>query len=334
MVRPRYPIYIPSRDRWQKPRALTARCLMKYDTPFYIVVEPQEREQYVNLVGSERVLVLPFSNLGQGSIPARNWIRQHAEEAGFARHWQLDDNIRVFRRMDQGMRIPCDPGMALRFCEDFTECYTNVGISGLNYQMFVVTGTVVPFYWNVHVYSCTLINHEMKATWRGRYNEDTDICLQALSQGWCTILINGFMADKMPSGVIAGGNYSTIYEKPFEGSSIDTAAEDGRLKMARELERRWPGIVKVERRYGRAQHVIDWRIFKREVDPQLDLLSGSEQTAQFDPPVLISKPREEWPVIDYMEMELSQVTEPRGARYRNLRDEQLGEKQSFARTDG
>jgi len=320
MIRPRYPIYVPSRDRYQHARALTARVLSKHDVPFRLVIEEPEHEQYAKLVGEETLLVLPFANLGQGSIPARNWIREHAEAEGHARHWQLDDNIRVFRRMDEGMRIPCDPGTALRVCEDFTECYANVGISGLNYQMFVVTATKVPFYWNCHVYSCTLINHAMDARWRGRYNEDTDICLQALSTGWCTLLLNTFMADKMPSGVIPGGNYSTIYDSPDKDSQIDPATEDGRLKMARELERRWPKFVRVDRRYGRAQHVIDWRLFKRAADAQTNLLAGSEQEPDWDPPMLEPLPRSEWPRMEYMER-LKIVVDPRGERYRRLAEE-------------
>jgi len=279
---------------------------MKNDVPFRLVIEEQEEKQYAELVGKKRLLVLPFSNLGLGSIPARNWIMEHAIKEGHARHWQLDDNIRVFRRMHDGMRIPCDPGLALRVCEDMTEVYENVGISGLNYQMFVTGKTATPFFVNVHVYSCTLINNVIPHRWRGRYNEDTDICLQVLADGWCTILLNAFMADKMPSGVTAGGNQNTIYDK---------AVEDGRLKMARELERRWPGVVKVSRLYGRAQHQINWKAFKKVANSQLSLLE--EPGPEYDPPELKRKPRELWPVRDY-DLSISVVSEPQAERYREL----------------
>ena len=72
---PKYPIYVISKGRWEKP--LTARQLEALGVPYHIVVEPQEYEDYSRsgrLIDPEKILTLPFSNLGQGSTPARNWI--------------------------------------------------------------------------------------------------------------------------------------------------------------------------------------------------------------------------------------------------------------------
>jgi hypothetical protein len=49
--------------------------------------------------------------------------------------------------------------------------------------------------------------------------------------------------------LLKGGNTDALYHG------------DGRLKMARALERLWPGVVKVDRRFGRPQHVINWKKF-------------------------------------------------------------------------
>ena len=52
---------------------------------------------------------------------------------------------------------------------------------------------------------------------------------------------------------------------------------DGRLKMARELERHWPGVVTTHRKFGRPQHKVknDWQKFdtplKRRADVPVDL---------------------------------------------------------------
>jgi hypothetical protein len=67
--KPRYPIFIISKGRWES--RLTAKALDAMKVAFRIVVEPQERQAYASVLGEERVLVLPFSNLGLGSIPAR-----------------------------------------------------------------------------------------------------------------------------------------------------------------------------------------------------------------------------------------------------------------------
>ncbi len=249
-VLPRYPVYIPTKGRHDHSQALTIRLMQQDGVPFRAVVEEQEADAYRELVGDAgEVLVLPFANLGRGSIPARNWIKDHAIAEGHKRHWQLDDNIRDVRRMFRGSRLPCRAGIGLRVCEDFTDRYTNVAISGLAYQMFVTDETRTAFFTNVSVYSCTLVLNSIPHRWRGRYNEDTDICLQVLSDGWCTVLLNAFVADKIRTGNFTGGNTDELY------------AGDGRLAMARALERAWPGTVRVDRRYGRPQHVVNWRKF-------------------------------------------------------------------------
>jgi len=255
---PRYPVYIPSKGR--SDVCLTAQCLMTEGVPFRIVVEEQEREKYASLVGAESVLVLPHRN--RGLYMARNWIKDHATAEGHERHWQLDDNIAEFYRVYGGERFYCDAGVALRVAEDFSDRYENVAISGLTYTMFAFRmGTPMPpFYLNVHVYSCTLILNRIPHKWRCLYNDDTDICLQVLSDGWCTVLINAFSANKMQTMKIKGGNTADLYQG------------DGRLKMARSLERLWPGVVSVGRRFKRPQHVVldNWRRF----DTPLKLKAG------------------------------------------------------------
>lgn len=148
---PRYPVFIPTKGRHQHSAALTIRCLLADEVPFYAVVEAEERDAYAAVAGEDRVLVLPES--GQGLVYARNWIKDYSTERGDARHWQLDDNIIEFRRFYRNQRIPCHAGVGLRVCEDFVDRYENVAIAGLNYQMFGVKATK-PFVTNCHVYSC------------------------------------------------------------------------------------------------------------------------------------------------------------------------------------
>lgn len=257
---PRYPVYIPSKGRYDT--ALTAKFLDKDGVPFWLVVEPQEADEYIKRFGEHRVLVLPFSNLGQGSIPARNWIKEHATAAGHLRHWQLDDNIKFIRRFWREKRIPCHSGVALRVTEDFSDRYENVAIAGLNYSFFAVPGGhMPPFHLNCRVYSCTLVLNSLPFGWRGRYNEDTDLCLQALGQGWCTVLMNIFLTEKMWTMKLKGGNTDQLYKG------------DGRLKMARALERMWPGVVEVDRRFQRPQHVVkdNWRKFDTPLIRRTDI---------------------------------------------------------------
>src|SRR5689334_7989441 len=81
-ILPKYPIYIPSKGR--ADNCLTAKALMRDGVPFLLVVEPQEVEAYCKNFPAENILTLPFSNLGKGSIPARNWIKEHSKKNGDA----------------------------------------------------------------------------------------------------------------------------------------------------------------------------------------------------------------------------------------------------------
>lgn len=259
-VLPQYPVYIPSKGR--ADCCLTARALVACDVPFHLVVEPPEADAYAKEFGRDRLIVLPFHDLGLGSIPARNFIWEHAIATGAERHWTLDDNIMYFAHRYRATQFRCDPGIALRACEDFTDRYENIATSGLNYCMFVPDDKrVLPLQINCHVYSCNLILNSMPHRWRGRYNEDTDLCLQFLASGWCTVLLNTFLVKKMTTMTMKGGNAATLYKG------------DGRLKMARSLERMWPGVVEVDRRFKRPQHVVNWRKFdtKLRLKPGIDL---------------------------------------------------------------
>src|SRR3990167_8663131 len=93
-MNPRYPVYIISKGRWES--RLTAKSLEAIGVPYHIVIEPQEYEEYAAVISPEKILRLPFSNLGQGSIPARNWVWEHSIAARAERHWILDDNINGF----------------------------------------------------------------------------------------------------------------------------------------------------------------------------------------------------------------------------------------------
>ncbi len=252
-MNPRYPIYIISKGRWET--RLTSKALDRIRVPYRIVVEPQERGQYAAVIDPRKILVLPFSNLGQGSIPARNWVWDHATAEGHGRHWILDDNIKAFFRFNHNLKVPVGSGATFAAAEEFTERYENVPISGMNYFMFAPRKSVSPpFYANTRIYSCILLTNDTEIRWRGRYNEDTDLSLRILKAGFCTILFNAFLAEKQPTMTMSGGNTDTLYRQD--------ATFDGRLAMAQSLQRQHPDVVKIVRKWGRWQHQVDYRPFK------------------------------------------------------------------------
>lgn len=247
---PRHPVYIVSKGRWQS--RLTARALTRMNVPFRIVVEPQERDEYAAVVPPEKILVLPFSDLGEGSIPARNWIWQHAIESGADRHWILDDNIEAFNRLNRNTKYEVETGAVFRAAEDFVSRYSNVPLAGFNYYSFCkTTEPVPPYYLNTRIYSCLLIDNALPFRWRGRYNEDTDLSLRVLKAGYCTVLFNAFLAGKVSTMRMSGGNTDSIYQG------------DGLRQKAESLQRQHPDVVKVVWRFKRWHHHVDYRPFRQ-----------------------------------------------------------------------
>jgi hypothetical protein len=228
--------------------------------PYYIVVEPQERQYYEVVIDPKKILVLPFSNLGQGSIPARNWIWEHSAASGARRHWIVDDNIAWFARLYHNLKIPVKTGSYFAAIEEFAERYENVALAGPHYFMFASRKEKLPpFQLNRRIYSCILIKNDIPYRWRGRYNEDTDLSLRVLKDGWCTVLFFSFLAWKNPTMTIKGGNTSQLYQG------------DGRLKMAESLVEQHPDVASITRKWGRWQHQVDYSAFKRN---QLKLKPG------------------------------------------------------------
>lgn len=244
--KPKYPIYVPSKNRHDV--CYVAKCFIEWDIDFKIVVEPSQVTNYKNVFGLSRLLVLPEDGLRL--LGSRLWIREHSIANGHERHWQFDDNITYFGRLNNGKRIRCNPNIAIKCVEDFTDRYTNIGISGFNYEMFVTNYCLKPYILNCKVYSASLINNTMPYKWRLYYNDDTDLCLQALSGGYCTLQFNAFHVKKLKTMTVKGGNTHDLYQG------------DGRLKMARALEEVWPDIVSTRWRFGRWQHVVNWNKFK------------------------------------------------------------------------
>lgn len=246
----KYPIYIISKGRAN--RLLTARELENMNVPYMLVIEPQEENEYSAVVDRKKILLLPFSNLDQGSIPARNWVWDHSIQTGHEKHWILDDNIEGFHRLNRNQKPKVTSGTIFKCAEDFTDRYSNVGLSGFNYYSFVKTTDKVPaYYLNTRIYSCILIDNKLDFRWRGRYNEDTDLSLRVLKSGLCTILFNAFLCGKVTTMRMKGGNTDVLYR------------DDGRLKMAQSLVDQHPDVTRIAWKFGRYQHHVDYKQFKK-----------------------------------------------------------------------
>jgi hypothetical protein len=246
----KYPIYIPSKGRHES--RLTIKALNNMGVDYRVVVEPQEFEQYSKHIDNKNLLILPFSNLEQGSIPARNWIFEHSKKQGYKRHWIMDDNIEQFNRLNNNLQIKCNTGAIFRCVEDFVDRYKNIALAGLEYDFFVKSRCKWnPYRMNTRIYSCTLIDNSIPHRWRGKYNEDTDLSIRVLKDGYCTVLFLAFLQQKSQTQKIKGGNQK-IYEETNQ-----------RKEFAESLAKQHPDVAKVAWRFGRWHHQVNYKPFKK-----------------------------------------------------------------------
>ncbi|MAH46752.1 hypothetical protein CMI37_13065 [Candidatus Pacearchaeota archaeon] len=245
-MNPRYPIFIPTKGRWESRQ--TIKALERIGVPYKAVIEAQEYDNYAAVISPENIVVLPHRD--KGLVVTRNWIWDYALELGAERFWTVDDNVKDFWRWNRNRKLRAHTGSIFRAIEDFIDRYENVPIAGMNYFMFIKQKyDDAPIRLNTRVYSNMLLQADTSFRNRGFYNDDTDLCLQVLKDGQCTVLFNAFLIEKSVTMTVKGG-----MTQHYQG--------DGRLKMAQSLQRQHPDVVKITRKWGRWQHQVDYRPFK------------------------------------------------------------------------
>ena len=251
-MKPRYPIYIVSKGRWDYRSRQTSRALDAIEVPYHIAVEPQEYDNYAEEIPEHKLLVLPFGNHGQGPTKARNWCWKHSINLGTKRHWVMDDNIDGFFRLNRNIIARAETGAIFRAAEDFVDRYENVPLSGLQYFMFCnKNAKVKPYTLNTRIYSCLLIENSTPYRWRGKYNEDTDLSLRILKDGLCTVEFNAFLQNKTTTQILKGGNTEEFYK------------HEGTLKKSKYLVDLHPDVARVVWRFNRWHHHVDYGPFKK-----------------------------------------------------------------------
>jgi hypothetical protein len=282
MTNPKYPVYIISKGRHES--MYTSRSLARMHVPHYIAIEPQDEANYEACLDTFGIreyvtlLVAPFSNHGDGPGRARNWCWDHSMSMGAKRHWVMDDNITDFYRLHQNVRIRVGSGVCFKIMEDFVDRYKNVKIAGPQYRFFCAPNQKYPPYVkNTRIYSCLLIENDCKHRWRGRYNEDTDICLNVLKDGDCTVQFNAFLQGKGATQTTKGGNTEEFYHKetgydPVTGEAIQAESvmevKDryniaGTVAKSQMLVDMHPDVAKMVFRYGRWHHHVNYDSFKK-----------------------------------------------------------------------
>jgi hypothetical protein len=229
---------------------------------YYIIVEANEFDLYSENVKG-KVLVLPesfkenydtFWNDGDkrtGPGPARNYAWAHSESNGFSHHWVMDDNIESIERFNNNMKIKCSNGKPFYIMENYVLRFENIMLAGPGYSIFCpYSEHRPPLRWNTRIYSCLLINNKCSHKWRGRYNEYTDLSLNVLKDGFCTLEFNVFLQGKRATQTMSGGNSEVFYKK------------EGTLNKSQMLVDMHPDVTKLTVKFNRVHHHVDYRRFK------------------------------------------------------------------------
>ena len=278
-LHPRFPLYIPTKSRSEY--MITSKALTRMGLRHYLIVEPQQVEEYQQSVAKlglladileldlrykDRYELLDSHGLSKstGPGPARNFAWEHAKANGHAWHWVMDDNIKQFSRLNRNTKVICLSPAFFRVMEDFVLRYRNIAMAGPNYYMFAPRKNKMPaFVMNTRIYSCNLIRNDLPFRWRGRYNEDTILSLDLLKAGWCTVQFNTMLQFKLPTQTIPGGNTEEFYHREGVLRPGQKYADNGTLAKSQMQVKAHPDVSRLVWKFGRWHHEVDYSPFKR-----------------------------------------------------------------------
>jgi len=256
-----YPIYIPTKGRWDSCK--TAEFLTAINAKFFLIVEEQEYKLYNKYYPKERILILPkcfqenyevLDNYGRtksiGPGASRNFAWEDSIKRGYNFHWVFDDNIPYFYVYNKNSYYLLGDTGALTIPERMIKSYNNIGICSINYEKFVARRSKNPPYVkNTRMYSMLLIRNSLPIRWRGRYNEDTILSLDLLTQGISTLQFNFIQGKKMTTQTLKGGNSEEFYFK------------EGTLPKSMMIYNEYPNYTNLIYKYKRWHHQINYKQF-------------------------------------------------------------------------
>ena len=115
--------------------------------------------------------------------------------------------------------------------------------------------------WNEAAKGCKSIMHvaspfPMKVSWNREslLPPAVDGTLRVLKAGYCTILFNAFLIEKITTMKVKGGNTDSIYNN-----------NSNRLDFAESLKEQHPDVVDVTWKFNRWHHHVNYRPFKKNM---------------------------------------------------------------------
>tara|TARA_R110001592_G_scaffold361604_3_gene672728 strand:- start:12393 stop:13772 length:1380 start_codon:yes stop_codon:yes gene_type:complete len=224
-----FPICIVTYDRAENDRGLTHLLLSKMKINHYLFVEPAEVEKYDKWINKTYGKIIvgnrDYSITDKmGSTPMRNQILDWGLSQGFERVWMLDDNIKGYTRLYQGVKNNILSGEIFSSVESYISMYDNVGVVSHNFNPLIMEGDCrAIFCKNGKCYSSMLIKTDPELRFGYRHQEDNMMSIHSVLKGYCNLCFNHIMYDKNTSGETKGGNQKDIYKSDKSVGNTDGA---------------------------------------------------------------------------------------------------------------
>jgi hypothetical protein len=227
-------IYIPSKKRFKI--TYTINLLLNSDRKFFIVIEPQDKNDYLSKFNIKNLLIIDKND--QGISYVRNWIKNYSIKNNEDYHWQIDDNIKNFKKRSNNKNENIAGPVILSNIENIVDKYTNIGIASPSHTVFAFAAKN-EIEVNKQTYSCMLINNKINdVEFRNNVVEDTDYNLQVLSKGFCTLLFKKLLIEKETTMKMAGGNTEISH------------SGNKRFIRSKGLCKNWPGHFRIIEKNG------------------------------------------------------------------------------------
>ncbi len=201
----KYPIYIPSKGRWENMRTvklLEANGIHNW----FIVIEPYEFKFYAPLISPHNILKLMYNDYGS-STPARNFCIEHAKRNGHKKLWMLDDDITSIFAHAKGKKYSTNVLSILAGIEAEMDRVENIKVIGMPTSASFLKTIKPGITLNTSLSSIYLLTITEGIRFRGTMLVDMDYQLQVLRKGFQTARLNDYAFAFITPTKIKGGYY-------------------------------------------------------------------------------------------------------------------------------
>jgi hypothetical protein len=202
-------IYVTTKSRYDNCK--TVDLIGNYKN-LYIIVEPQEYNEYKNNYPNFNIIQLPENN--KGLSYARNFIKTQTEENNIQDYWLLDDDISYFYERDDKKLNRIDFETCLKNSRKFFK-ENKIAVGGLEYRQYAWSASK-RLIENSFCDSAVFIDNNL--TKGIRYNLelklkiDRDFCIKTIKSGNKTGRDTFYAFSVPPNGSNKGGLKEIAYD--------------------------------------------------------------------------------------------------------------------------